>query len=344
MKKKKLIAAFMIVFAIMLSSFAFYFYQVLFTPNILVDKPDQMFAVPKGTTFSGLQRRLVEEGIVNDLVSFSLLAKLKGLDENLKVGMYQLKRDMTNREAVNLLVAGLQTPVQLTFTPVRKIEQLPVRLADYLELDSADIAPLILSDSVAREYGFDPANFISMFLPNTYEVYWTTSPKELLDRMKREYDKFWNEERKAKAKALGLTPQEVSTLASIVRGETNRMDEAPTIAGVYLNRLERGIPLQADPTVVYAIGDFSIRRVLNKDKTFDSPYNTYVNKGLPPGPINMPTIASLDAVLNYEDHRYLYFCAKADFSGYHAFAKTLTEHNANARKFQKALNEQRIYR
>ncbi|MEO1253797.1 MAG: endolytic transglycosylase MltG, partial [Bacteroidota bacterium] len=151
-------------------------------------------------------------------------------------------------------------------------------------------------------------------------------------------------ERKQKAQNLGMSQIEVSTLASIVKGETNKMDEAPRIAGVYINRLKRGIPLQADPTLVFAIGDFSIRRILNKDKLFDSPYNTYKNRGLPPGPINMPSIPTLDAVLNYEDHSYLYFCAKADFSGYHAFAKTLTEHNKYAREFQRALNRERIYR
>lgn len=344
MKKKKLIAAFMIVFAVLLSSFAFYTYQVLFTPNILVGKEDRMFAIPKGTTFNELQRRLVEEDIVNDLVSFSFLAKIKDLDTHLKAGMYLLKKDMSNLEAVNLMNAGLQTPVKLTFTSARTIRELPARLTGSLALDSADLAPLLFSDSVARSYGFDSANFISMFLPNTYEVYWTIEAKELLDRMKKEYDRFWTEERLAKAQEIGLTPQQVAVLASIVSGETNKMDEAPRIAGVYINRLKRGIPLQADPTVVFALGDFSIRRVLNKDKEFDSPYNTYRNKGLPPGPINMPSITVLESVLNYEDHRYLYFCARADFSGYHAFAKTLTEHNSNAREFQRALNAQRIYR
>lgn len=344
MKKKQLIAGFMIVFAVMLSSFSFYGYQILFTPNILVDQDERFVAIYDGTTFKELQNQLYEEHIVNDLVSFSLMAKLMHLDEQLKTGMYLLKSNMSNIDAIRLLRAGLQSPVKLTFNSVRKIEELAPKLTANLQMDSTEMAPFLLSDSVARVYGFDSHTFISMFLPNTYEVYWTASPMDVLDRMKKEYDRFWNAERSQKAEALGLTKAEATTLASIVDAETNRMDEAPNIAGVYLNRLAKGYPLQADPTLVYAIGDFSIRRILLKDRDFESPYNTYKYKGLPPGPINMPSIAAIEAVLNHEDHRYLYFCAKDDFSGYHTFAKTLKEHNVNAKKFQHALNQQRIYR
>ncbi|SNS58760.1 UPF0755 protein [Ekhidna lutea] len=344
MRKKYFIAVFLVVFTMMLSSFAFYTYQILYTPNVLIEKEDQYFAIPKGTTFKQLQNKLAEERIVNDLVSFSFLAKLKDLDTQVKNGMYLLKGDMTNVELINLLRSGAQTPIQLTFSNARLLRQLPKILTQNVEIDSADLAPLLLADTTAEYYGFTDQTFISMFIPNTYEVYWTVTPKGLLDRMKEEYNRFWTEERQQKASNLGMTQVEVSTLASIVQGETNKMDEAATIAGVYINRLKRGIPLQADPTLVFAIGDFSIRRILNKDKEFDSPYNTYKNRGLPPGPINLPSIPALNAVLNYEDHNYLYFCAKADFSGYHVFAKTLSEHNVNARKFQRALNQERIYR
>lgn len=344
MRIKKIVAVVMVVFTIMLSSFSFYTYQILFTPNILVDRDDQFFAIEKGTTFKQLQNRLYEERIVNDLVSFSLLAKLKGLDENVKNGMYLLKKDMSNTAAINLLRAGLQTPVRMTFNSARKIEELSTKLTANLEIDSADMAPYLLSDSVAHIYGFDSLNFIGMFLPNTYEVYWTASPKEVLDRMKLEYDRYWNQTRRNKADSLGLTPQEVVTLASIVDSETNLMNEAPTIAGVYLNRIRRGYPLQADPTLVFAMNDFTIRRVLDVHKKTDSPYNTYKYKGLPPGPIMMPSIKAVESVLNAENHRFLYFCAKEDFSGYHVFARTLEEHNVNASKFQRALNRQRIYK
>ncbi|MEQ6167156.1 endolytic transglycosylase MltG [Ekhidna sp. MALMAid0563] len=344
MRKKYFIAIFLVVFTMMLSSFAFYTYQILYTPNVLIEQDDRYFAIPKGTTFKQLQNKLAEERIVNDLVSFSFLAKLKDLDTNVKNGMYLIKGDMTNIELINLLRSGSQTPIQLTFSNARLLKQLPKILTNSLEIDSADLAPILLADTTAAHYGFTEETFISMFIPNTYEVYWTITPKGLLDRMKMEYERFWTDERKQKAANLGMSQSEVATLASIVQGETNKMDEAPTIAGVYINRLKRGIPLQADPTLVFAIGDFSIRRILNKDKEFDSPYNTYKYRGLPPGPINLPGIPALNAVLNYEDHNYLYFCAKADFSGYHVFARTLSEHNVNARKFQRALNRERIYR
>ncbi len=344
MKKKQFIAAFLIVFSVMLSSFVFYGYQILFTPNILVDQDEQFFAIENGTTFKELQNQLYDQHVVNDLVSFSLLAKVKGFDKNIKPGMYLLKGDMSNMAAINLLRSGSQTPVKLTFNNARLIEELAPKLTMTLQIDSADIAPYLLSDSVARSYGFTRETFISMFLPNTYEVYWTASPKDILDRMKMEYDRFWDETRRAKAEKLGLAPVEVITVASIVDAETNKMDEAARIAGVYLNRLEKGYKLQADPTLKFAMKKFELRRIINKDKEYESPYNTYKYRGLPPGPINMPSIAAIEAVLNAEEHRYLYFCAKDDFSGYHVFAKTLTEHNRNAAKFQRALNKERIYR
>tara|TARA_Y100000310_G_C20666505_1_gene807785 strand:+ start:1030 stop:2106 length:1077 start_codon:yes stop_codon:yes gene_type:complete len=344
MNKKNRAAAALIIGTIMLSSFAFYIYQILFTPNILVDQEDRYFAIPEGTTFNEVRNQLYDQRIINDAVSFSFLSKLKKYDQNIKPGMYLFKKDMSNTAAINMLRAGLQTPVKLTFSTARKIEELAGKLTNTIMMDSVDLAPLLISDSVAEAYGFNQQTFISMFLPNTYEVYWTISEKELLDRLKKEYDKFWTAERRAKAKEIGLSPEEITTVASIVNAETNFSDEAPTIAGVYLNRLDRGYKLQADPTLKYALNNFEIRRLLLKDMEYDSPYNTYKYAGLPPGPINMPSINMIEAVLNYEDHSYLYFCAKDDFSGRHVFAKSLVEHNVNARKFQNALNQQRIYR
>lgn len=344
MKKKQIIAATLIVFSVLLSSFAFYTYQILFTPNFLLDQDDRLFAIYEGTTFKQLQDQLYDEHVVNDLVSFSFLAKLKSYDQNIKPGMYKLKANMSNLDALRLLISGHQTPVKLTFNNARKIEELAAKLTVNLQMDSLTLAPYLLSDSVASAYGFTRETFISMFLPNTYEVYWTASPKDLFDRMKKEYDRFWSQARINKAKNLGLNPIKVAIVASIVDAETNKMDEAPRIAGVYLNRLNQGHRLQADPTLVFALGDFEIRRILNKDKEFDSPYNTYKYYGLPPGPINMPSIAALEAVLNAEEHEYLYFCAKEDFSGYHAFAKEYRDHVNNAKRFQKALNQEKIYR
>ena len=328
----------------MLSSFSFYTYQIIYTPNILVEAEEHYITIPHGGTFQELQQLLGEEYIATDLVSFSFLAKLKDLDTQLKPGRYLLTPDMTNMELINLLRSGRQTPVNLTFSNARLLSQVPKKLVQNLEIDSAQMATLMLSDTTPGHFGFEPHTFISMFIPNTYQVYWTATPKEILDRLKREYDNFWTEERLQKAKNLGMTKEEVSTLASIVQSETNDMAEAPKVAGLYINRLQRGYKLQADPTLKFALGDFSIRRVLNRHKEIESPYNTYKYYGLPPGPICMPSIAAVESVLNYEEHNYLYMCASADFSGKHIFAKSLREHNINAAKLHRALNKRKIYR
>lgn len=344
MTKRKVLVAVIIVFSTLLSSFAFYAYQMLKTPNILVDKEDRSFYIDKGASFKDVQNALYEGGYVNDLMSFSFLAKLMDYDNSVKYGHYLLKRNMSNLEAVRMLRAGIQEPVMLTFNNVRLLDELPEKLSKYVQLPQDELSRILLSDSVAEAYGFTRDNFISMFIPNTYEVYWTVSAKELLDRMKSEYDMFWSDKRKEKAAALNLSPVQVATLASIVQAESIKKEESAKIAGLYINRLKRGIPLQADPTLVFALGDFTIQRILNKDREIISPYNTYLNPGLPPGPINMPTIHSIDAVLNHEEHKYLYMCAKEDFSGYHSFATNLKDHNANARKFQAALNKAKIFR
>lgn len=343
MKRKNILAAFIIVFTVMLSSFGFYFWQIIFSPNILVDQEDRQVVIPIDADFKDVQKLLYDQRFVNDMISFSFLSKLKEYDQNLKPGVYQLKKEMTNLQAINLLRSGAQIPIKLTFTNVRKVEELSSRLADFMAFDSTQVANVLLADTTASYYGFEKETLLCMFIPNTYEVYWTDSPKKLLDRMKREYDAYWTYSRLKKAESLGLDPKEVSTLASIVQAEDNQLKEPNRIAGVYVNRLKKDIPLQADPTVVYAVNDFSIRRVLTVHTRIQSPYNTYLNKGLPPGPINMPSIAAIEAVLNYERHNYLYFCAKADFSGYHAFASNLSDHNRNARAFQRALDMQRIY-
>jgi UPF0755 protein len=243
-----------------------------------------------------------------------------------------------------MLKLGLQKPLKLTFNNIRTPQQLAGRISQQIEADSLSILALLTSDHVASSYGFDKTTIIAMCVPNTYEFYWNTNAKGFLDKMQKEYERFWNDERKSKAFKLGLTKVEISTLASIVEEETRFNIEKPKVAGVYINRLNKGIPLQADPTVKFAVGDFALRRILTKHLEIDSPYNTYKFRGLPPGPIRCPSISSIDAVLNAEKHSYLYFCAKADFSGYHDFAKTLTEHNRNAEAYRRALNKERIYR
>jgi len=271
------------------------------------------------------------------MVSFSFLARLYKYDKNIIPGKYTLRRNMTNIEAIRVLESGKRMVVNVTFTHVRLLSDLPQKITKNLGMSPSEFEDALDQFISHNEEGFTRENVIGMFLPNTYKVYYNVLPEELIERMLSEYKKFWNDERLAKASAIGLTPKEVSTLASIVQAESVKPDEAPIIAGLYINRLKKNIPLQADPTLVFAVGDFTLKRVLNEHKEVDSPFNTYKYAGLPPGPINMPQIATIDAVLNYQNHTYIYMCAKEDFSGNHNFATTLSEHNKNARKYQNAL-------
>jgi UPF0755 protein len=236
----------------------------------------------------------------------------------------------------------LQTPLNVTFNNVRTKEDLAGKVSKYLVADSLSILNLFSNESLIQKYGFTTETFRTMFIPDTYEFYWTTSAEEFAERMKSEYDKFWNAERRKKAEEINLTPAEITTLASIVQAETAKKEEQNRIAGLYMNRLKNGQLLQADPTVKYAVGDFSLKRILNVHLHIDSPYNTYKNAGLPPGPINFPETTAIDAVLNFERHNYLYMCAKEDFSGYHNFAVTLDEHNRNAAKYRRELDKLNI--
>ncbi len=334
----------MVAFSMLLTTFAFYFYQLFFTENVLVDKEARTFRIYEGATFKAVQDSLYDQDIVQDLVAFSFVAKLMDYDKAVKPGLYEISPDMTNRSLVTLLRSGQQQPLNITFNNVRTKRDLAEKITKNLMIKPEQFEALLLDTAYIEKFGFKPETVMSMFIPNTYQVYWTTSAEELFDRMHTEYKRFWTEEKLAKAAALKLSPVEVSTLASIVQAESVKSDERPRIAGVYTNRLKRGIPLQADPTLVFALNDFSIKRVLNVHKEIDSPYNTYKYRGLPPGPINLPDISAINAVLDAEQHNYLYFCAKEDFSGYHRFATNLAEHNRNARIYQQALNRARVYK
>lgn len=344
MKKRKILVAAIIVFSVLLTSFGYYAYQIIKTPNILTGTQDRSLIIHPGETFAQLQHRLHKERYVNDMLSFALLAKLMDYHENIKPGHYLLTKDMTNLEALRLLRSGSQTPVNVTFNNLRVKEELASRLTKNLLADEKELLRLLNDSATVASYGFNTQNITGMFIPNTYEFFWTTTAPELMDRMHTEWENFWNEERRLKAEKLGLSPQEVSVVASIVQAETIKADEMPRVAGVYLNRLKKNMKLEADPTLVYAANDFSIRRVLNEHKEIDSPFNTYKYAGLPPGPINVPHIASLEAVLNAEDHRYIFFCAREDFSGYHSFAVTYQEHMRNANRYRRALNQRKVYR
>ncbi|MFT7381436.1 MAG: UPF0755 protein [Roseivirga sp.] len=344
MKKRKIFMFGMIVFSVLLTSFSFYFYQVFYGANILLEQQDQAIIIQKDDDFDAVRNKFYDEEIINDVISFSFVSKVLGYQDLVKPGVFQLTSGMSNLAAVRMLRAGAQKPVRVTFNNVRLKTELAEKITQNTGIETSDFQILLEDNDYLSEYSVNTENVMTLFLPNTYEVYWTITAKELFAKMVAEHEKYWTADRLAKAKSLNLTSIEVSILASIVQAESVKNDERPTIAGLYLNRLKKNIALQADPTLVYALGDFTIQRVLNEYKRVQSPYNTYLNRGLPPGPINLPTMSSIDAVLNYEKHDYIYMCAKEDFSGYHRFAKTLIEHNKNAALFQKALNERRIFR
>ena len=321
---------------------AYKYYKGFFVPNV-TDAEEYLY-IYSHWDFEDVMTNIGELHLVEDTASFRWAANKMDYPNRVKAGKYRLEPDMNNRTLINKLGGGIQEPVKLRFENIRLKENFAAHLAQQLEPDSIAFINLLNDESLAASYGFDTANFFSMFVPNTYEFYWNTSAERFIERMQQEYEKFWNEQRREKAAGLNLSLQEVSTLASIVKGEALHVDEMPTIAGLYINRLRKGMLLQADPTVIFANNDFTIRRVLYRHLRTDSPYNTYLYRGLPPGPIMMPSIASIDAVLNHQQHNYIYMCAKDDFSGYHNFAVTQAEHSINARKFQQALNERNIKR
>ncbi len=323
-------------------SFSYYAYQIVYTPNILVDKEDRLLIVKQGATFKDIQKELHEGDYIQDLISFSFLARITGYDEEIKPGRYILRKNMTNLMALRVLRSGKQEPVRITFNNVRLPRDLAEKITKNIGMKPEEFEAALIAFAMNNKYGFTKDNIMVMFIPNTYEVYYNVTPDALIEKMHNEYEGYWSNERKEKAKKIGFTPIEVSILASIVQAESIREDEAPIIASLYMNRLKKGIALQADPTLVFAVGDFSLKRVLNEHKEIDSPYNTYKYPGLPPGPINMPEINSLDAVLDYTPTNYYYMCAKEDFSGRHNFTNSYAEHMKNAAKYQKALTiEQR---
>lgn len=278
-----------------------------------------------------------QEGFIN-WKRFEKAAKHEDLASSFKPGRYVFPGGSTNEFIIRSIANNWQTPLNITLSGrMRNKERIARNLGRQFDADSSDFMAILNDDLFRDSLGFSQESYLAMFIPNTYEMYWTTSPRNVLLRLKKEYDTFWNESRLEKAKKINMTPFEVSTLASIVVEESNYVPEQPTIAGVYMNRLKKGIKLQADPTVVFAVNDPDLRRVLNSHLKIDSPYNTYKYAGLPPGPIAVPSISAIDAVLNYEKHNYIYFCAHPDFNGSHNFAVTYNEHLRNAREYRKAL-------
>jgi len=340
---KKLLTTVMLL-ALLAAGVAYWGYSAVFTPNTGFDEKSITFQIPSGASYSDVVNNLKEKEVLKDMGSFERVAGWMGYQKDVvPAGNYKLTKGLNNREIVGILRSGNQKSVKITYNNVRSLNQLAGELSKNLEVDSVTLAKYLNDPEVIQEHGYTPETFMTMFVPNTYNLFWNISPEKLVARMKTEQKNFWDKgDRRKKAEALSMSPSEVYTLASIVEKESQHGPERPTIAGLYLNRLKRGQPLQADPTVVYATGLFGLRRVLNKHLEYDSPYNTYKYAGLPPGPIYMPSIQSIDAVLDPEKHSYLYMCAKPGFGTQHAFAKTLRGHNENANKYRRWLNQQGI--
>lgn len=337
---KKFIIALVILAIIGLGGTVFFYYIRYFGPNV-TGKEDYLY-IRTGEGYNEVYKTIREKGMVTDSVYFDWAAHNMKYIGRVKPGKYRLTEGMSNRKFINMLAAGNQEAVTLKFQNIRLKEQFAGFAASKLEPDSAAIISLLDSADYVKQFGFTTDNVYAIFMPDSYEIYWNTTPEKLFKRMYAHYENFWTAERKQKAADLNLKPVEVSILASIVDAEALHDDEMPTIAGLYLNRLKKGQKLESDPTVIYAMNDFTIKRVLNRYLVNPSPYNTYVHTGLPPGPIMMPSVNALKAVLDPKPSDYIYMVAKEDFSGYHNFAANVAEHNANAQKFRKALDERNI--
>jgi UPF0755 protein len=342
--KRTIIKNILLLIVIAGSVTAWSFYRVFFLPNIKLSDGPFILLISEGADFEEVCDSIEGSGGIINLNSFKRVARLRKYTDNVKPGRYLIESGMNNNSLVVKLRAGLQTPVRVTFNNIRTISELAGRVAAQIEADSVSILTFLSQASNYKEDGFTPETVISVFIPDTYELYWNTDAENFYKRMLREYKRFWNDDRLALAAAKKLTPVEVSIVASIVDDEVAKADEKPRIAGVYLNRLRIGMPLQACPTIKFALNDFTITRVLTEHIKVDSPYNTYMYNGLPPGPVRCATRSGIEAVLNAEKHDYLFFAAKADFSGYHNFSRTLSEHNRYAAEYHRELNRRKIYK
>ena len=343
--RKKVIISFIALIVVFGGGTAYLTYTKIYKPNVDLSGESQAYLYIKtGSNFNDVLRSLLDNRMIKNESSFVWVAERKGYKNKVKPGKYKIKKKMSNNELVNLLRSGAQEPVKLVFNEARTKQQFVEVISKQIEANQEDLNKLLNDDDFLKEYGLNTKNVLTLFIPNTYEFYWNTSANEFIERMSTESKKFWTTERLKKAQKIGLTKAEASVLASIVQQESRVADEQPVIAGVYINRLKKGMRLQADPTVIYAVGDFTIKRVLNMHLEYDSPYNTYKYAGLPPGPICIPYSSAIDAVLNRKAHNYIYFCAKEDFSGRHNFAANIAEHDRNAAKFRKALNQRKIFK
>lgn len=344
---KKVVFATLLLGLIGMAVFAYYVYTSIFVPNTAFENQEAHVYIPTGAIFSEVMADL--EPLLRDSNSFEAVAQRKGYTQNVKAGHYVIAQGMNNNDIINTL-RSRNVPIDIKFNNQERLEDLAGALANQMEPDSLSFLEAFTNADFLKASGFSSGSALGMYLPNTYEVYWNTSASGFRDKMKAAYEKFWNGRRLEKLKKLGLSKNEAISLAAIVQKETAKVDERPAVAGVYLNRLKVGMLLQADPTVIYAKKrsennfDQVIKRVLYKDLEIDSPYNTYKYLGIPPGPITMPDISSIDAVLNAEKHDYYYFVADVNNFGYHKFAKNLSQHNRNKAEYVRWLSKQGVRR
>lgn len=342
---KKILLAIVFIGLIVASYFAYYVYKAMMDANTDFNNEVAYIYVPTNATYQDVREQL--EPLLKDIKTFDALAKQKKYNTNVKAGRFAIKKGMNNNDIINS-IRSKNLPINLSFNNQETLGKLAGRVASQIEADSISLLKAMKDASFLAKNNFSRATALGMYLPNSYEFFWNTSAEQFRERMFIEYNRFWNDTRNEKAKAIGLTRDKVIALASIVYEESKQASEQPRIAGVYMNRIKIGMPLQADPTLKFAAYQLPqykntvIKRVLNVHKEITSPYNTYKNLGLPPGLIAMPDISAIDAVLNYEKHQYLYFCADAKRLGFHKFAKTLSQHNANAREYQQYLSSQGI--
>jgi len=320
-----------------------YVAYILFAPNVYVNTESgkSYLCINDSSSMDDVIAELQQSATVFNITGFKQASSIFNY-KKIHPGRYELTNGMNNFKLVRILQNGRQTPLKLTFNNIRTKEQLAGRLSKEIMSDSISILNLLNDTAFLFKYNLNPNTSVAVFIPNTYEVFWDLDAHEIFDRMKKEYDIFWNDERKAKAASIPLSQVEVATLASIVEEETNSKAERPMVAGLYINRLKTNMPLQADPTLKFAVGDFSIKRLKLEHILKVSPYNTYRNKGLPPGPIRLASQNGIDAVLNYKKHDYIFMCAKETLNGEHNFAVTYPEHQANAKRYQKALDALKI--
>lgn len=344
---KKILLAIVLIGLLIAGYFAYYVYSVMFVPNTAFSNDEAYIYINTGASYNDVKKEL--SPLLKDINTFEALASRKKYINNVRSGKYVITRGMTNNDIINSIRSG-NIPVRVSFNNQNSLEALAGRVAKQIETDSVTLLNSFKNKEFHTGNNFSTATALGMYLPNSYEFFWNTSADKFRERMLKEYNRFWSDARTAKAKQLGLNRDEVITLASIVYEESKQKTEQPRIAGVYINRLKNKWTLDADPTIKFAAYQLPkykntvIRRVLNVHKTIDSPYNTYKNGGLPPGLIAMPDISAIDAVLNYEKHNYFFFAANAQKPGFHNFAKTLAQHNQNARKYQQYLNNKGIRR